>query len=397
MKTTQNIFLALVLTIFSCILHATPQTQKEWTMLVFINGHNNLSPFATMNLKDMEKTGSSDQVNIVVEWGSEESNLTKRMLVKKSTDPKKVTSPVLLSFEDHDMGDYNNLVDFVKWGSENFPARHYFVAVWNHGSGWHFQNRNAGSISTNDISFDDHTGNKITTEQLGVAMGQIKQIIGRNIDIYGSDACLMAMVEVAAEMKDSVDYFVGSEDTEPEQGWPYAPFLQKWLTKPTMTPAEVSILLSKEYKKAYSGGVYGAKEVTFSAMDLSKLDALLASTKALAASFKNYSKDALKEMGQLMNSVSAFYYSDYKDFGNFLTVMSTAKGVTDKKLFNNVAADIKNVVISVESTQTFQFATGISIWFPDYESKDEMTRYTGLEFDKQTSWSGVIDSILANK
>ena len=111
-----------------------------------------------------------------------------------------------MEFKDCDMGDYKNLVDFVKWGTDNFPAKHYFVAVWNHGSGWHFQDAKikSGEVSINDISFDDNTGHAITTEQLGTAMAEIKLHIGRNVDIYGSDACLMQMLEVAGEMKNSV-------------------------------------------------------------------------------------------------------------------------------------------------------------------------------------------------
>jgi len=113
-------------------------------------------------------------------------------------------------------------------------------------------------------------------------MGEIKQYIGHNVDIYGSDACLMQMIEVATEMKSSVDYFVGSQETEPGEGWPYAPFFQKWGAAPMSTPAQISVLLSKEYLKAYNGGVYGTKSVTFGALDLSKLDAVIDSSSKLA-------------------------------------------------------------------------------------------------------------------
>jgi Clostripain family len=396
--TTKSFFVALAFTVFSIGAQALPLAEKEWTFLLFLNGHNSLSSFGDSNLIDMEKSGSSDQVNMVVEWGSLDTNLTRRMLVQKSTNPSKVTSPVLMNLKDHDMGDYKNLVNFVKWGAENFPARHYFVAVWNHGSGWHFQemsNKN-GAVHVNDISFDDNTGNKITTEQLGLAMGEIKQIIGRNVDIYGSDACLMAMAEVAAEMKDSVNYFVGSEDLEPGDGWPYAPFMKKWTATPNITPAELAILLSKEYVKSYSpGGVYSESEVTFSALDLSKLDALMNSTKVLSAHIRSLGKDSMKKIKTALSSVQGYYYSDYKDYGDFVKVINALPISKNEKLFTDVSANIKEVVLSADSTPTFKKSTGVSIWIPTY-ANEYMDRYTGLEFDKQTGWSSFLKLVLAN-
>lgn len=394
--TTQKLFLFIVAISFSLSVKALPLAEKEWTFLLFLNGHNNLSSYGDMNLKDMEKTGSTDQLNLVVEWGKEGDTVTRRLLVEKSTDPTRVTSPTIMGLENRDMGDVKNFVDFVKWGVDNFPAKHYMVAVWNHGSGWHFEKLKQaqnGSIGVNDISFDDNTGNFITTEQLGQAMGEIKAYIGRNVDIYGSDACLMAMVEVAAEMKDSVDYFVGSEDTEPGEGWPYAPWVQKWAALPRATPAEVSILLSKEYLKAYSGGVYGTKSVTFSAVDVSKLDAAIASSAKIAAHLKAMSAADLKKIKAALGRVQDFYYSDYKDYGDFLKTVGALPIPKDTKLFEEAFADVKALVISTDSSASFKKATGISIWFPEYSSS-YMERYKGLAYDKAANWSALIEKVL---
>jgi len=39
------------------------------------------------------------------------------------------------------------------------------IAVWNHGNGWHLMNA-GGGMQMQDISYDDNTGHKITTEEL---------------------------------------------------------------------------------------------------------------------------------------------------------------------------------------------------------------------------------------
>lgn len=378
MKTTiVSLFFFAAVNVFAA------NAQKEWTFLVFINGHNNLSSYADMNIIDMEKTGSTNDVNLLVEWGSTKTTKTKRLYVQKSTNPQKVTSPTVMEMDNHDMGDYRNLVSFIDWGVKNYPAKHYFVAVWNHGSGW-----NKTTLKPMDISFDDNTGNHITTEELGLAMSEAKKIIGHNVDIYGSDACLMQMIEVAGEMKDSVDYFVGSQDVEPGEGWPYAPFIKKWTDAPMSTPAQISVLLSKEYLAAYSGGVYGKRSVTFAAWDMSKLDGLYASIKELGQSLRNLTNDQVKQLKTTATNAMSFTYSEFVDLGDFV---KRAKALTfgkDIAGIDKVTAGIKEVVLSTDNSSSFASATGLSIWIPTYSSSDQ-TRYDNLSFSKATQWNEV--------
>ena len=397
MKTIKNILVLFVIELFvagvAMTAGAAPAAQKEWTFLLFLNGHNNLSSYGDMNIKDMEKSGSTDQVNMVVEWGQTSDNINRRMLIQKSTNPSKVTSPSLMDIKDVDMGDYKALVDFVRWGAENFPAKHYFVAVWNHGSGWNFQDMKVKSgmpIMINDISYDDNSGNHITTEELGVAMSQIKGIIGHNVDIYGSDACLMQMIEVANEMKESVDYFVGSQETEPGEGWPYETFMKAWTQKPMSTPAEVSISLSKEYLKAYSsGGVYGVQDITFGALDLSKLNQLNTSVAALVTHLKSFDAASIKKIKMAAASSQEFYTSDFKDLGDFLKRVEALPIRTDKELLAQVKVSLSSLVLTSDNSKSFVAATGLSIWIPGYKSSD-MQRYSGLVFDKITGWSSLL-------
>jgi hypothetical protein len=399
MKIVRKILVLLVVQViasgYSLTSQAAPAAEKEWTFLLFLNGHNNLSSFGDMNIKDMEKSGSNDHVNLVVEWGQTRDNINRRMLIQKSTDPSKVTSPSLMNIKDVDMGDYKNLVEFVRWGAENFPAKHYFVAVWNHGSGWNFQDLKIKSannqVMINDISYDDNSGNHITTEELGLAMNQIKQIIGRNVDIYGSDACLMQMIEVANEMKDSINYFVGSQDLEPGEGWPYETFMKAWTQKPMSSPAEVSVLLSKEYLKSYSrGGVYGVEDVTFSALDISKLNDLNSSVARLVTHLKSLDAASIKKIKMAAANSQEFYTSDFKDLGDFLKRVEALPIRTDKDLFAQVKGNLASLILTTDnSSPQFAAATGLSIWIPAYKSSD-MQRYSGLAFDRITQWSSLL-------
>lgn len=388
------VFLASFLTITS---FAAPRIEKEWTFLLFLNGHNNLSSQGEMNLKAMEKIGSNESVNFVVEWGQSGNEQTHRLLVEKSTNDQEITSPILMSLKDHDMGNYQNLIDFVKWGVDNFPAKHYFVAVWSHGSGWHLKSLNLKKMNTSavitDISYDDVTENEITTEQLGIAMGEIKNYIGRNIDVYGSDACLMQMIEVASEMKNSVNYIVGSEELEPGEGWPYEAFFRNWTHAPYSTPAEIAIMLSKEYLSAYSGGVYGTRDVTFSALDISKLNRVLQSVSDVVKQIQSINTESIDKVKRSLRKVQSYFYSDFKDYGHLLQTLELLSLNANKSVFTSALKDVRELVLTNDNSPKYKQSTGMTIWLPSSASNSYLPRYRDLEFDKITGWSQVFEII----
>jgi hypothetical protein len=393
--TTAFISFALAMTVFSANAHAeNAAQQKEWTFLVYINGHNNLDDFGAQNIKGMEKVGSTDKLNIVVQWASLQNPDTRRLLIQRDrSDSQGVTSPVVQSLPRVDMGDYHSLIDFVKWGVENYPAKHYFVAVWNHGNGWHLQS--TGAFHPTDISWDDDSGNHITTEQLGVAMTESAKIIGHKVDVYGSDACLMAMAEVAGEMKDSVSVFVGSQETEPGDGWPYATFLADWAKKPTMTPQQVGATLSRDYTNAYDGGIYGNEDVTFSAFDMSHYDSLVAAVKTLAVELKGLNAGQLSSVKRAAGGAQAFYNSDYKDLYDFVSGVEKQNVELKAQTLSDVKKAVKDFVVAVDSTSGYSNAHGLSVWLPTYSYifNQYQNRYHGLSFDKSTGWSQFLEKI----
>lgn len=389
--------LALLAFGFSSLGAATPAPVKEWTLLTFINGNNNLDSFGAMNINQMEEVGSTASVNVVVQWASYRAATVKRLLVKKDASSA-VTSPVLQDMGKVDMGDWRTLVEFIRWGVENFPAKHYMVNVWDHGSGWHLKRlRAAGDIHANDISWDDFTGHSITTEQLGEAMREAKRVIGHNVDVYGSDACLMAMVEVAGEMADAVDTFVGSQDLEPGAGWPYSTFLRRWNAKASNTPAEVVTYLVQEYLKSYQGGINGKSEVTLSAFDLTKLGALQTSMRGFSQTLQSLDATGRRSITNAIKQSQNFYYSDYGDLIDFLAQSEKAgvSGLT-RETVQKVRDAARDFVIANGVTQSFAKATGISIWLPENQSalRSYEGRYQGLLFSRATGWGDALKHIL---
>src|SRR5687768_5808271 len=72
-----------LLVVLSCVLlslsQANASDKKEWTFLIFLNGNNNLDRYGTLNLNQIEKVGSTDKINVVVQWASYSTGTVKRL------------------------------------------------------------------------------------------------------------------------------------------------------------------------------------------------------------------------------------------------------------------------------------------------------------------------------
>ncbi len=388
--------LVAVFTAFS-FASAQPLQEKDWTILVFLNGNNNLDSYGKEDVNEMEKVGSTDRVNVVVQWASYGTRKTKRLKVIKDSNVSTVTSPILQDMGQVDMGSVEELVNFVKWGKENFPAKKYFVDVWNHGNGW--QKSLTGLPAFKDVSYDDFSGNRITTEQLGEAMARSKEIIGHNVSIFGFDACLMAMAEIAAEIAESTDFMVASEDLEPGDGWPYDDFLAavEALPDAEITPAQMSQALVQTYGTSYSGGSQGNDSVTLSAFDLNAFKEMYPAYKELAVAINGVANSAdAKLIKDAISNTLGFYGSDYKDLGSFLAQLQAKNlGGISANLIANVQAQLSKVVIANNPTGNFSEAKGLSLWIPSYTSSWSYygTRYQGFKFDTETQWSSWIETM----
>ena len=319
---------------FEASLPVSPLAGKapaaEWTVMVYINAKNNLEEFGLQDLNEMEIAGSSDKVNVVVELGrmagyddtDGDWKGSRRYLVRKDSDFSSVTSSVVADLGKVDMGDYRHLSEFGNWAKAAYPAKKYMLIVWNHGSGW---DKNAGRAARG-ISYDDETGNYINTPQLGLAL---KEMGG--VNVYGSDACLMQMAEVAYELKDLAGYIVGSEETEPGDGYTYNTMLTPLLAKPAMAPAELSKLTVNAYSDYYAKKGQASTQSDLKASALPRFLGLVndwVSAVTLAGD-----KKLVRWAGSKAESYSTY---DNKDLYHFVQLVGEGtkdKGVAEKGRF----------------------------------------------------------------
>jgi hypothetical protein len=284
----------LLAVILLVLLAATSASAADdWTVLVYMNGDCYFEGEGIDDINEMEMVGSSDEVNIVVQFdripGEDTSNgdwtTTRRYYITSDSNPLVINSPMLIDLGEANMGSPVVLQSFIEWGISTYPAAHYLVILWDHfGSGW----RAPTPEPTKGICFDTTSSyDSLTTAELRQVFANVKTTIGRNLDIVAADACLMQMAEVAYDIRASADYYVASEANIPLDGFPYNDFLAPLTAAPTTTPAALCQSLVDTYIASYSGGSQGSRSVTLSALDLSQMSTVATKLSALGTALTN--------------------------------------------------------------------------------------------------------------
>ena len=358
---------------------AAKRNPKEWTFMIFMNADNNLDQSAVKDLKEMRaKGGSNEFMDIVV-------------MVDREKGPAAtyyVTGGKLELIKDHgevDMGDYKVYTNFIKSAIKKYPAKHYCSIIWNHGTGWKAIKAAQGMVR--GISYDDQSGNHITTAQLGFSLKDIKAALGRKLDLLCFDACLMQMAEVAYTVREGADYIVGSEETEPGDGYPYKEIFSKM--KKGMTPIDVAKLITKEYTDSYDDGSAGyhasTQSIVVSAAYENFKDELNGYTKMLMSS------DSWKYITKMLNEVQGFGYPENIDLKHFVVLSkSKIKNPSLKTAADKLLASMERLVpMASRSGYGVNFAYGLAIYFPK-ESHKFSKEYFHLPFAKGTMWATMV-------
>lgn len=254
---------------------ALPQRKKKWTVLIYMDGDNNLSRYSSKDVREMMASGSDSAMNIVVLWDNDPSQDAQGAAKRHGyyyVERGGVT--LLKDTGEVNMGDPAVARDFIAHAVKNFPAEHYLWIWWNHG----------GAVDraalTRGICWDDtNGGDHLTEAEQKEIMLYFKARAGKKIDIVGFDACLMATAEIAYQYKDVASYLAASEQSEPGDGWDYG-FLSKIKASPALSARSVTKHILAYYKNYCTK--MDETDTTFSVLYLAHARALAGALDAFA-------------------------------------------------------------------------------------------------------------------
>jgi len=411
-----------------------PLKKKDWTIILYISADNDLRNFAIRNIKQMAKIGSNKHLNILVHLdikltGNKKS--TRRYYIEKNkilhvnaNDP---TSQKM------DSGNPETLISCCKWGVDNFPAKHYGLILWNHGTGALDPRRgriiklsdlftfnpqtnkvdldrsigfldfiNAQQMEDRGICWDDTTGNYLSNQDLDEALQKVHLEIlkGEKFELIGFDACLMQMIEIANIIKKYSKIMIGSQEVILGTGWNYVETLKPFLDK-SLSPEDLSKHIVKSYKKTY-GKI--TNDYTLSAINLEKTDKVeenihyLAQT--LAFCLKNQkNKSVKKAVAASRNKLVCthfdepsfidlhHFYSNLLDCLKYIELKNKDEETEYKNTLKRILTEgkrlIESLVLKSTSGKNLSKAKGLSIYFP---TRRIYHSYRKLQFCQNNDW-----------
>jgi hypothetical protein len=356
------------------------QESSEWTVIVYSAADDEvLEENMWFDINEMEMVGSTPQVNIVVQIdrypgafsGDGDWTDTRRYLIQRDNDINRITSPVVESLGEADMGQQQTLIDFVTWAVQRYPAKKYALVMSDHGGGWTggFSDMTAGPDS--ELSISEIVS---SIEQIQVNTGVSK------FEMIGFDACLMGQIEVFASLYPYSNYMIASEEVIPGYGWSYA----AWLGQLTQNPALDGSGLSQAVVSTYVVNDALLTEVRATPDEIAQEE----STTTLSAIESARVPDVIGAMNQFVSTVASVdqslvaeartysrsYFSlfgeevspSFIDLGNFSEVLTS---LTDDAAVQQTAVQLQtaidSAVVAEKHGANMSGSNGIAFHFPD--------------------------------
>ncbi len=387
-----------------------PQTnpdQQTWLVMLYFDADDEtLEEDMLTDLNEAEIAGSTNRVTIVAQVdrydggysGQGDWTSTKRFLVTKDDNLRKLHSTELADIGELNMADGDTLVDFVSWAAATYPADHHALIMSDHGAGWPggWNDPSSEVDLANQVPLAASMGDMLFLNELHDALAtiQAKTSIGK-LDVIGFDACLMSTIEVYTAIAPYADYAVASAEVEPTLGWAYAALLSFLDDHPESDGAALADAIVSSYiqqdelivddaarsryvKSNYDADSMTAAEVikaetertTLAAVDLAAVPALNASLNRLVRALALVPQTQIAASRRYALAFESVFDENQPkpaiDLGSFAQLLR--KNVNDPAVdaaADDLQAALDRTVIDSAFGRKLKTISGISIHFPN--------------------------------
>jgi len=337
----------------------------EWTVLLYMDGDNNLEFDMLYDFMRMTGVGSNHFVSVVVQMDRSPSYDTTygdwdqclRFYVESPM--LAYESDALMDIGEVNMGDGATLEDFLVWGAQTYVADRYMVVLKDHGGSW------IGCCQDGTSG-----GDILSLPEISYAFRAMVNETGSPVDLLLFDDCLMGSLEVVAEMNGTVDYMVASETSGWTSNIDYDELLLNLKSDTSMSTEELAVSIA-ENMNLVDNNTYTTQ--CAGAYDLTKVDALI-------GGLNDYLDDLytswVEDPGYLQwsrgcsQSLEVLGDPDTVDLYQFITNTMMLCDNPDLNVTGQAVLDMLNsssadpFVLTCLTTQSASFCHGLSAYFP---------------------------------
>lgn len=368
--------LAMALTLFSCKKAETEEivvVKRPKTVLLYMVANNNLSYDAENSISRLQNGYiPAEEGNLLVYKHC--AGMDPVLLHIKKGEEGTVVADTAYRFPPRVSATKSALTQALNVTQALFPADSYGLILWSHGTGWipplassssAAQEQRSGSCPERTFGLDG----KVELE-----IRDLAQAIPYKLSFMLMDACFMGGIETAYEVKDSVDYYIGSPAEILTESFPYHKIMQH-IFKSTPDYAAVC----KEYYDYYNAKSGAERSATVALMDCSKLAEVAEVAKRV---FDQYGERIasldLSLLQPYFRGSSSKYFYDLKDL---------IDAIADASLSAEFAAALERAVPYKAATPYFielpiRSFCGVSTYVPGNPADTKLADYY-----KQYKWN----------
>lgn len=321
------------------LIFITPIKKNETKnlFLIYIAGDNDLYQNALDDLNEL-KIGEKTNLKVLVLFDGIYD--TKLMEIDENREI------ILKTYENLNSGDPEVLYSLLNFGFSKFYADNIILVLWGHGDGRNFK---GGTFK--GVCFDENSSDHLTIQEIKTVLEKINKNYRRNIDILMFDACFMQSIEVSYELKNFVDYIIGSQAYVPLDGFPYDNILNTLskLNERDLKPQIISYKIAESYFDSYNSGSQGKEKVQISVINTKETEKIL--------NFLKENINELKNKDSLLNIRKNYLIplnNKYVDFFEFF-----------KNYFPEILNYKNELILADKSSFKFNLS-GLSFYFPEY-------------------------------
>ncbi len=380
-----------------------PDPKRDWTIAVYLDGDNDLEPFALRDLIEMEYGLPQTGVEMIVlvdrareyETGAGDWTDARVYRVRADRNPNRIASQLLASPGELNMGDPQTLATFLGAALKTFPARNNMLILWDHGGGW------ASMASDFEAPGAPGGHDRLTLPELraGVQGGLAGAGIEK-LDIIGFDMCLMAQLETAVELEGLADVMVASQAIEPGNGWPYNVILPQ-IGKGTLGSRRIAQEIVRAYSRFYDERE--ADVATLSALDLRVVPEVLTALDAIVVKLMPVAGTQWPALSRGMFYAEA--YADRTDIRQGRKALASvdlldvvkrmrygAEGPSTENEYRKLVETMDRMVLASHQSPRKRLSNGLSIYAPVHGALVD-PEYGKLQMAERSRWPDLLAKI----
>ena len=367
--------LAMALTLFSCKKAEKEEivvVKRPKTVLLYMVANNNLSYDAENSISRLQNGYiPAEEGNLLVYKHC--AGMDPVLLHIKKGEEGTVVADTAYRFPPRVSATKSALTQALNVTQALFPADSYGLILWSHGTGW-IPPLASSSSAAQEVSGSAPQRTFGLDGKVELEIRDLAQAIPYKLSFMLMDACFMGGIETAYEVKDSVDYYIGSPAEILTESFPYHKIMQH-IFKSTPDYAAVC----KEYYDYYNAKTGSVRSATVALMDCSKLAEVAEVAKRV---FDQYGERIasldLSLLQPYFRGSSSKYFYDLKDL---------VDAIADASLSAEFAAALERAVPYKASTPYFielpiRSFCGVSTYVPGNPADTKLADYY-----KQYKWN----------